>query len=205
MQNAHKAALDALSIARAKLAKSLPYYTTASEALRPVAHEGLGTLAVTADGVCLYDPAVVVGDRFGPHLPGVWLHELLHPYLRHHKRGEAVRRRVGVAFDAYLWNLSADFEVNRIVRATGLTLPDGVAYAEAHGLDPEITAEAAYEALTQQQGDDAEGEGQGDQGDQGDQAPGTRRQGPGRPGTRHKKPRPMDHGPGCAGRNGRAA
>jgi hypothetical protein len=153
-------ALQRLSIARIQVARKLPYYHRIAYGLRPVVQEGLGTVGVTAEQVLLYDPKQVLAWREAD-LPGIMLHEILHLALRHPQRIEVLRQADGVTFDHYRANLACDFEVNRIVRALKLSLPDGAAFAEAHKLPANVLAEEAYRLLAKQ---DEDGDDQGDDG-----------------------------------------
>jgi predicted metal-dependent peptidase len=161
-------ALQRLSIARAQVARKLPYYHRIAYGLRPVEQAGLGTVGVTAEQVLLYDPQAVMGWR-EVDLPGVMLHEVLHLALRHPARIEALRAADGGAFDQYLANVACDFEVNRIVRALHLSLPEGAMFAEDYKLPQNVLAEEAYRLLKQNQEQDGqEQDGGKDAGNGGD-------------------------------------
>lgn len=98
------------------------------------------------DGIhMVYNPDWIAKLPFEVLL-GVLAHETLHCGLSHHtRRGPR---------DPWLWNLSADAELNPIVLATGLKLPDGCVIpgkSPFRMLPPNLTAEEYYNILLKEQ------------------------------------------------------
>lgn len=164
--------LRRLSVGRALSVKAAPHFAQVTMNLRPILREGLGTVATTKDMVLLADPDVVATKWQADQIAGAFSHEVLHHWLRHMDRAEAVKAG-DPTFDHHLWNVCADFECNRLVAAMGLKLPNGACFAGAYGQPDNVLAEVAYAALKQKQdeegGNDKQGDEQGDeQGGSGD-------------------------------------
>ena len=105
-----------IAMSRAKLSKTVVYYSQLLYGMRPVPTPGLGTVATTKELVLLFDPAVVGNKWTDDEVTGAVLHEVLHQALRHCPRADKLEQGLGASFDRYLWNVCADFECNRIVR-----------------------------------------------------------------------------------------
>lgn len=130
-----------LVAARLVAVELAPYLAHALFATRPVAAEGLGTLAVDAAWRLYVDPAVL--PEWGVQLVGgVLVHEVSH----------LVRDHAGRAADAgvsnhVLWNVATDAAINDDLLAAGVELPEGVVTPDGLGLDENGIEEAYYAAL----------------------------------------------------------
>jgi predicted metal-dependent peptidase len=116
--------------------------------------ETLGrTRTLGTDGRDIYYASDYVQGCSDAQLVGLVAHEVMHPALQHHtRRGD---RDVG------LWNEAADYAINPILVAAGLSLPDGAL------VNPAFTgmgAERIYAALRESVG---QGDGEDDQQDDG--------------------------------------
>jgi hypothetical protein len=78
-----------LAVARLRAIKLLPDFSEAVYGLVFVPKPGLGTMGVSARGVCMYDPETIM-DWGTEHTAGVILHEIGHVLRRHHKRAKAL-------------------------------------------------------------------------------------------------------------------
>jgi len=83
---------------------------------------------------------------------GVYLHEIYHLLLKHWVRSERFFGHPLEAHEAEVWNLGADMEINTILRAAGMALPDNSVFPESFGLSDGHTAEWYTAALMQQAG-----------------------------------------------------
>jgi predicted metal-dependent peptidase len=160
-----------------------PYMSKLLWALQPVAHPGLGTLAVDQNLRCYYDPEILKTwkiDRCAAAL----LHESLHIFLCHHERAQRLRA------DPKVWNIAGDLEINCILRRDNLApqpLGDDALYPEKYGFPADLTAEEYY-ALLQKQEEGKPQPGKPQPGDKGDkQDDGKGQPGPGEAG---EKPSP---------------
>ncbi len=110
-----------LTKARAQLLLSHPFYATLLLRLR--LQESTDVSIMGTDGICLYFNPEAVAALSLDHIKGVLVHEVLHVALQHHtRRGDR---------DSNAWNVAGDLVVNPIVKAAGLSLPDGHLYDPA--------------------------------------------------------------------------
>jgi predicted metal-dependent peptidase len=118
-----------------------PYLSAAVFALVPRETPGLGTMAVTARGVLMWDPAAV--DRWtDEEVQAVLIHEAMHVLRDHHVRA----RDQGA--DPTLANLCQDAEINDDLKQ--FQLPKGCIYPSSFGLPDGKTWEEYYALLRQQ-------------------------------------------------------
>ena len=109
---------------------------------------GLGTVGVTSNGFIIVDYAWTATLTV-PQCAGLWVHEVLHSFLRHsHRRGLRNPDR---------WNGAGDRAINPMVASIqGLELPPGGCWPKDLGLDNNLLADVYYEADKSQDGQDGE-------------------------------------------------
>ena len=148
---------------------SNPYFTVVLMGLvRRECYE-IKTLAVTDDGIMLMNPNGLMTMSVEELAAGL-VHEVMHVILKHADRA----KELGVDADTHeAWNWAADSVINKQLRDSGLTLPEGVIYPEKLGQPDGLTAEESYRLLLQeaqnqpQQGGEGDGGGEGDDEQQG--------------------------------------
>ena len=136
---------EAFRLARLNAAETMPYFSHALFAVRPLAAPGLGTFAVDRWWRQYMDPARLAGPHaWPPAVAGaVLLHEIAHLLRDHAGRETALPQPAHhLAF-----NLAADAEINDGMVAAGTALPAGVVTPAALGLPDRGLAEEYYEAL----------------------------------------------------------
>jgi predicted metal-dependent peptidase len=122
---------------------------------------GLGTVGVTANGFILVDYAWLA-DKTVAECAGLWVHEVLHPFLQHAQRRG--RREPG------RWNRAGDRAINpMVVSIKGLELPDGGCWPKDLELDNGLLSDVYYEADKPEDGEGGEGGEGGQPGDDEDQ------------------------------------
>jgi predicted metal-dependent peptidase len=137
---------EAFRLARLNAAETMPYFSHALFAVRPLAAPGLGTFAVDRHWRLYMDPARLTGPAaWGPSVAGaVLLHEIAHLLRDHHGRSRALPQPLHhLAF-----NLAADCEINDGMIAAGAALPADVVTPAELGLPDQKLAEEYYDALT---------------------------------------------------------
>lgn len=107
---------------------------------------------MATDGFRLLWNPDFVAELTDAELKGVLAHEVLHNAYRHHTRRQTR--------DPFLWNVAADFAINRDLIAAGFTLPKGRLFDKRFG---EAGAEEIYSIL-QKEGGKPKGGGGGDPG-----------------------------------------
>ena len=132
--------------ARAQLLLTQPFFATLAlrltlEAVVDGKVGGTEVPVAATDGEKFYYNPEGMADMTMDHMKGIWAHEPLHIALQH-------SARIG-SRDPYLVNVAADYCVNPIVKAAGLSLPEG------HLDDPQYhnkTMDEVYRLLGQQPG-----------------------------------------------------
>lgn len=143
----------ALAAARFWALKKAPYFAQAllGAPVQEVANGSLslkGTMAMTAGGVLLYEPAAL--ERWTAQEAGsVLIHEILHWLRDHCGRAKAIHA------EPKAWNLAADAEINDDLHGMRLPLPDGGgvvprSLGQPDGLTAEVYYAAACEQLREQ-------------------------------------------------------
>lgn len=130
---------DRLAAARARACKLAPYFRSGILTLIPYEQAGLGTLAVTENGIMLWDPAFV-DSLPQDQLAAVVIHEFLHVFYKHAARAKAIG-----AEDHDTWNIAADAAINDSIGA--LPLPPDCVTPAAINLPSGLTCEAYYREL----------------------------------------------------------
>lgn len=159
-----------LAAARRRACVKAPYLASAIHHLVYWEAPGLGTFAVTADSLLLYDPAVL--DQWSTdETAGVLVHEVCHVLREHARRAERAKVQVDGP-QGRLWNVACDAEINDDLASW--SLPGEHVLPANFGQPDGQTAEVYYRALLQQQPQQAPQNqpGQGQPG-QGQPAPGT--------------------------------
>jgi predicted metal-dependent peptidase len=104
----------------------------------PKLREGLGTVAISRDGIMWCDPATIT--KWSPReMAGAILHEGLHLWCRHFDRLKGCPPSIV--------NVANDIADNVMVRGTGLPLPEGAIYPETFGFPEGETSEQYYQRL----------------------------------------------------------
>ena len=131
-----------------------PWFEPALTKIVPKPKPGLGTCAMSEDGIMWFDHVVL--DWSPKQMAGVLLHEALHKWNRHHARRQGR--------DPKLFNLACDAAMYAMIIATGLELPEGSVTCASLGVPEGSTAEQAYECLVQRAENerDKQGGGEGD-------------------------------------------
>jgi len=167
-----------LAAARMIIRERLPYFRAALFGAVYRETAGLGTYAMTENGILMYDPEVV-GRETVENCAASILHELMH-WMRDH-----AKRCKGIAAHPRLWNFAADMEINDDISAMKFKLPDFCIWPKTYGLKDGNIAEVYYQDLRQKaeklkqpgqkgQGQDQDsddpqdGDGEGDSGEGGD-------------------------------------
>lgn len=131
------AQLTVLARARYEAVQLRPYFASILFAMRPLAVEGLGTVAVDAAGRLYVDFDVFTQWTLGEQA-GALIHEATH-LLRDHSR-----RSDRLAAQPFLWNVAADAEINDDI---DVTLPTGAITPSALGYPGDLVAEVYYHHL----------------------------------------------------------
>jgi predicted metal-dependent peptidase len=153
----HLTAEQKLVRARTQLLLNHPFFGTLCVRLKLVPGS-LPTMATNGRRI-VYNPAYVA-ELKPAELEGVLAHEVLHCALAHHcRRGQR---------DPELWNEAADYAVNPILLAGGVTLPAGVLSNAAFA---DLSAEEIYEQLRRPREQDNSAEGAGGSGGASQQPP----------------------------------
>jgi predicted metal-dependent peptidase len=168
-----------LAEARIWAARKLPYMRHQLMALLPVAKPGIGTMCVDEYCRMYFDPAFLE-QRDLPHLGFVVLHEVIHVWNKHCRRGVKLLGEKPDRNRLAIWRQAVDASVNDTLEQTGLRCPDeGITPAKL-GLPRNKTAEEYFNLLlekrdkerqearqqppeTQQSDDSDKGEGQAEQ------------------------------------------
>jgi predicted metal-dependent peptidase len=129
---------DKLAAARARACKMAPYFRTGILTLIPQEQTGLNTLAVTENGIMLWDPSFV-DSLPQEQLAAVVIHEWLHIMYKHAPRQKAI------GADHELWNIAADCAINDSIGA--LPLPPDCVTPQTEKMPSGLTAEAYYREL----------------------------------------------------------
>ncbi|MDD4892355.1 MAG: VWA-like domain-containing protein [Phycisphaerae bacterium] len=167
-----------LAEARILAARKMPYMTHQVMTLIPVERPGLNTMAVDEYCRLYFDPAFLEG-RDLTHLSFVVLHEAIHVWSKHARRGVRLLGEKPAADRLDLWRLAVDAAVNDVLEQSGLPCPEeGVTPAKLD-LPRNKSAEEYFDLLLQraaeqqqqqqQQGESeqsSEGEGQSETGDE---------------------------------------
>lgn len=128
----------ALNKARSQLIMQQPFFGALALGLRVEMTEAEQTMAV--DGRTLFANPQFVESISERELLGVVAHEVLHCAYLHHTRRNGR--------DAELWNVAADYAINRDLLKAGFTLPQGALFdSRFDGLG----AESIYAELSRQQ------------------------------------------------------
>lgn len=142
-----------------------PYFGAVLRGLVRRETPGLGTIAVTKDGLLLWDEAFV-DKQDTTTMAGGLVHEVMHVVLKHHERfvamGIVPEPTPDVAAKAYLANIAGDLAINPDI-AKMTTLPDGAIMPAMFKLPDGLTMEEYYRRLLQQvqQQPKSGGQGQG--------------------------------------------
>lgn len=145
--------------ARSALVTKHPFWGTLALHMGAEPRPDIPTMAT--DGRKLYYSPAFVGELTELELIGVLAHEISHCTYKHH-----VRRG---GRDPKLWNIAADYAINRDLIAAGFTLPKGALLDSRYD---GLGAEEIYSALERQQGQQSQGgksqqsQGQGGQAQQ---------------------------------------
>jgi len=97
----------------------------------------------------LYWNREFVDTRSKDDLEFVVAHEVCHLVLGHCTRGQRVLKRPG-GHEQVLWNIAADYAVNSMLDAEGMTVPEYALMPQRDGLKPELPAEEYFQILMQQ-------------------------------------------------------
>jgi predicted metal-dependent peptidase len=123
-----------LTRARSALIIDQPFFGVLALHLEAIRDDSIPTMAT--DGTRLLWSADFVAELTDAEIKGVLAHEVLHNAYRHHTRRQAR--------DPRLWNVAADYAINRDLLAAGFTLPKGRLYDPRFG---EAGAEEIYSRL----------------------------------------------------------
>lgn len=136
-------ARDTIAAARLICRQHAPYLRTAilslvmqpEEAFGAPAPGMLGTMGVTTDWICYYDPKAV--EQWGAaETAAVLIHEVSHLLRDHHQR------TLALGIDHELGNRAGDLEINDDIAATKMIkLPDGALYPSTYKLKDGLTLE----------------------------------------------------------------
>ena len=136
-------ALSRLGDARLYLRQKAKHWRPLILKLVPIEVPGYGTMGITKHFVMPYDPDFVMSLSI-PQLAGCLVHEVLHPFLKHHERYQP-------GLDAGLFNESGDRVINPIVLAMpGLELPEGLLLPSDLQMLSGLTVMEYYNAAAQQ-------------------------------------------------------
>jgi predicted metal-dependent peptidase len=151
-----------LSAGRMLIRERLPYFRAAlfGAIYRPM--PGLGTYAMTENGVLLYDPDVIARESVENCAASI-LHELMH-WLRDH-----AKRHRAIAAQPRLWNFAADMEINDDISAMKFKLPDQCIWPKTFGQPDGNIAEVYYQKLREQAEKVKQPGQKGQKGEKGDQ------------------------------------
>jgi len=135
-------------IARSRLiaCERMPYMSSMLYMMVPIEFAPCRTAGVTKDGVLLYNRDFVE-KQSEKTLAGVLLHEAMHILSDHHGRAAAI----ATERDLFLWNVSADFEINDDLIAAGVSLPSDCCLPWKRGLPPYQVAEMYYSLLKERE------------------------------------------------------
>jgi predicted metal-dependent peptidase len=144
-----------------------PYFGAVLRGLVRRECAGLGTLAVTKDGVLLWDAAFVEKVDVG-ELAGVLVHEVMHIVLKHHDRATALgivaKPTADAMEDAFTANIAMDCAINTEL-AKNVKLPGDYCMPEKFGMPVNKTFEEYYALLKKQvQKEKEKNKGGGDSG-----------------------------------------
>lgn len=131
--------------ARLRACQLWPCSSHAILSLTPIERPGLGTFAVDSKWRLYFDQEYL-NTLDVNQAAAVILHEVCHCVLKHHKR---FRSRVGenpTEEQRLRWNIAADFAVNDMLRAEGVTVRDGV-FPEDKNYERGLSSEAYYGLL----------------------------------------------------------
>lgn len=138
--------------ARAGLILDQPFFGALALRLIPEENQGIPT-AATDGRRLLYNPNFIEAHTL-EEVKGILAHEVMHCSSQHHtRRGERNPQR---------WNVAGDHVINHVLKGAGFRLPDG------HLDDPQfhdMSTDAVYSALPEDQGGGSGGGGQGGPGD----------------------------------------
>ena len=143
-----------VAVARRVAAQKMPYFSAGINALVVRSAPGLGTLAVTPDGVLLVDHEAL-GRATAFEAAMVLVHEYMHVYLRHSERFERLVR-AGAATntpeDRQVWNHAADCEINDGLVRAGMPKRSEILQGDCvtpggYGLPDDMAAEWYYGQL----------------------------------------------------------
>jgi len=137
-----------LAEARILAARKMPYMTHQVMTLIPVERPGLNTMAVDEYCRLYFDPAFLEG-RDLTHLSFVVLHEAIHVWSKHARRGVRLLGEKPAADRLDLWRLAVDAAVNDVLEQSGLPCPEeGVTPAKLD-LPRNKSAEEYFDLLLQ--------------------------------------------------------
>lgn len=151
-------ARDKFEAAFEAASRRFPFLPGALYALRQCEVKGLGTLAVSKDGILLYDLAAIDNWTVAQSM-SVLAHEVEHLLRGHHDRGS----RIGV--DPKTANIAGDMEINSNLQDAKLDLPDPL-LPEQFGFPPGLTLEEYVLLIAKQRGKEGGQEGDGRTGTQ---------------------------------------
>ncbi len=208
---------DKLAAARARACKVAPFFRYWILLLIPRETPGLGTMAVTQNGIMLWDPAHVAKHSI-ELLAGDIIHEMLHGYYKHASRLAAIQASMtlvpGVDY-ANLGNQAGDAAIEDsigalprhtwVVTPKSLDLPSGgtvESYFRELVKREETKAKEKAENNTKSEKDDSK-EGQPGEGQPGEGQPGEGQPGEGQPGEGQPTPETTHHK--CGGCTGHAS
>ena len=162
-----KEQLDELMAWRAEALERMPYFARILYAFRPLDAPGLGTFACDPS-YRLYIDFEAVSQRGVRWCAEAMLHECGHIYNDH--AGRSTEHRV-LPNERFLWNLSADAEINDDLVATGCqTIAENGVLPCHFQMDDHLLAEQYMDALRQQRPPSLHASEGGSQGEPGDGA-----------------------------------
>lgn len=142
---------DKIAAARLAVCRRWPFLATATLSMIEVEKEAVGTMAVDAKWR-LYWSREFVDSRSKSDLEFVVAHEVCHLVLGHPVRGQRVIKRPG-GLEHHLWNIAADYAVNSMLEAEGMTVPKDALRPQDDGYGAELPVEEYYQHLMERTGD----------------------------------------------------
>lgn len=140
-----------ISAALKEAAIQLPYFKAGIEQIRLVPAPGIGTVAIDKHWRLYYD-VEFVRHCDAHEIVSAMRHEVHHPVLKHHERGQ----RLGIDRRTQTdWNAACDAVINYLERRAGRRLPEGKGIYPEHFKAPEgLTEEAYYKRIAEKREED---------------------------------------------------